>query len=137
MKPSRLTQSVLSALLFALLFTTGCPPTPYSRSVQDVQRGMLVSYTDRRAFVDVWGAPDITRIIKGERVLAEWSTAFGASSGIVRADRFYDVWEYRSRETILIFDGYYLIYWITDKTTHELRSGPNAAPNRNQNESSH
>jgi hypothetical protein len=114
-------KAVLLALIFATLFTA-CPPTPYYRSVEDVKRGMLVSYTDRRAVADVWGPPDTTRILKGEAILFRWSSEFGGSSGTISSDRLYDVWEYKSRGVTLFFDGYYLINWITDKTTHELRS---------------
>lgn len=128
-------KAILLALLFALLFS-GCPPTPYSRSVQDVKSGILVSYTDRRAFVDIWGPPDSTRLVKGESIL-NWSVnpnPFVFSGNMFVSDKLYDVWEYKSRETTLFFDGYYLINWITNKTTHELRNGSTVSSDRIKND---
>ena len=89
------------------------------RHVDTVKQGMLVSGTDRRAFLEVWGTPDRTFTVKGETMLgARWSAVGGQ---IFRKDRVYDVWEYGKRGVTLYFDNYYLASWNTERTTEQLR----------------
>ena len=112
------TRTSLALLLIIFLFV-GCARS-YIESIETVKKGILVSYTDRRAFLDVWGPPERTHLEKGDAILAKWSTPSG--SGVFGHDRTYDVWEYPSKGTTLYFDGYYLINWRTDRTTMQLKT---------------
>jgi len=108
------------ALSLVSLITYGC--VSYYQHVETVKQGVLVRYTDRRAFMDAWGPPDTTHVEKGEAIMVKWDTVAGNAGNVFLGDTVYDVWEYKSRDTTLYFDGYYLINWKTDRNTEQLRS---------------
>lgn len=110
--------SFLAPVLVLSFLSIAC--TGYYYSVQNVRKGILVSNTDRRAFVDVWGPPDRTYLKKGKDILIHWSPVWGPATGVFIDNRTYDVWEYQKRGVTLYFDGYYLVDWTTNKTTKEL-----------------
>lgn len=113
---------ILASIISLFSVLAGCG---YMAATDELQQGIISSYMDRRSFLSVWGPPDRTYLIQGEKMytaeFSSWITGGGAS--VIQKEKMYDVWEYKGKGTTLIFDGYYLVNWKTDKTTQELRSG--------------
>ena len=112
-------------LLSAFILIASLCGCGYMATNDELRQGILSTYMDRRSFLHVWGPPDRTYLIQGEKMysaeFSSWISGGGAS--VYQKDKMYDVWEYKQKGTTLVFDGYYLINWKTDKTTQELRSG--------------
>ncbi len=89
-----------------------------------VRSGVLKQGIDMQAFLDVWGAPDKTRVVtfteKDDTISARW-TRFGGSFLAGKRDKSFQQWDYDSLGISLLFDDEALASWITDKTTAELR----------------
>jgi hypothetical protein len=113
------------AIVVVLTVFLGCA---MARHRQQVREGFLTRGLHREAFLKEWGQPDRTFTQPADETIFR-AEPFGPA-GWVRP--VYEVWQYQSRATCLVFDGVRLIQWQTGRTdcTPRPRKAEGAAPRR-------
>ena len=106
------------ALTIVVCFVGGCA---MSQQRQEIRSGLLRSGIHQEAFLAEWGTPVRAYSQMGEQVLKK---GLLPTSRRVRSEqRLYDTWEYPDLGVTLLFYGYRLVGWFTEKTVEELRQG--------------
>lgn len=108
----KLLKFVLVFLIVAVL--ASCSSFKHRKTVCS---GLLKIGTTSKAFTEIWGLPEKTKITSGEQMM---TAGFGGGRGhFFRGRATYQVWDYG--EVKLIFDRKLrLSGWDTNKTTTEL-----------------
>lgn len=112
----KLSTSVLLSLLLSVL-VLGCAMKKHRKYIRD---GILVTGLNREAFLEEWGPPDRTQTISGQEIMkAGWSPTGGY---FLKGKQTYNVWTYEKKGVELVFLGYRLVTWKTEKTVEELKT---------------
>jgi hypothetical protein len=90
-------------LLFVLVLVIGCVMEKHRKYVRD---GLLVTGLNREAFLLEWGPPG-------------WSPRGGF---FLKGKQTYDWWIYEKKGVELVFLGFRLVTWRTEKTVEELKT---------------
>lgn len=115
------------AIVVGLIFLiAGC--AAYKQS-EMVRSGILRRDIRQEAFIDVWGAPDRTRVItfkdENESTSLGWDFDRGGGSGGLfkgKKSRSFEEWAYEKSGVTLLFSGRSLTDWKTDKTVEQLKA---------------
>ena len=106
--------------LLIILASSGCVMQKHRQYIRD---GLLVTGLNREAFLKEWGMPDKTYTIPSDEFssfTAGWG-GYGGGAGYYKGKVPLDVWEYENKGVTLVFHGYRLIAWKTEKTREELK----------------
>jgi len=95
------------------LLVSGCAMGPRDNAIShrqqgDIKKNFLYVGIYRKAFLHEWGTPDATFIITSDEFGKFMGSSERMGSGRVVA---FDCWVYKSRNTILVFNGLKLIGW--------------------------
>ena len=114
------------AIVIGLIFLlTGC----MHKHAKYVESGVLRRDINKQAFLDVWGSPERTRVVtfrdEDESTSLGWN--FGGSGGggglfKGKRSRSFEEWAYEKYGITLLFSGYGLVDWKTDKTTEQIKA---------------
>ena len=114
--------------IFSLLFMLVMSSCAMQRHRQYIRDGLLVSGLNRNAFLKEWGMPDKTYTIPSDE-FTSFTSGWGGSQYYHSGGATYfkgkvplDVWEYKEKDITLVFHGYRLIAWKTEKTREEIKS---------------
>ena len=117
--------AMLRALLVAtLLLLSACAHTPrIPRDQMEIRQGLLQLDIRQQAFLDEWGKPDRTSVTSGEEITAAGLNAYRGF--FFKGKLTYEVWNYESRKTSLVFGKKRLVAWQTEETVQDLAAPGN------------
>lgn len=105
----------LIPMLLACAWVTACAA---SRERDAIRHGLLTTDIRQQAFLSVWGAPTRTSAVHStgnEEIKAGFGFFFQG-----REQETYEICNYESRRTVLVFDDHALVAWSTPETVQEL-----------------
>jgi hypothetical protein len=108
-------------LVVAMLACASLTACAAGRERNAIRHGLLTTEIRQQAFLDAWGAPTRTSVIRSEddvikAGIAPFQGAFFSS----KDEKTYEVWNYEGRKTVLVFDEHELVAWSTSETVQEL-----------------
>jgi hypothetical protein len=114
------------AIVIGFIFLlTGC----MHKHAKYVESGVLRRDINKQAFLDVWGSPERTRVVtfrdEDESTSLGWNFGGGGGGGGLfkgKRSRSFEEWSYEKFGITLLFSGYGLVDWKTDKTTEEIKA---------------
>lgn len=97
-------------LFMAMLLVAGCAMQKHRRYIRE---GLFVSGLNREAFLAEWGNPDETYTTSGEEVakLDVKLSGFKKGATFLKGKPLLDVWVYKGRDAVLVFEGLRLVSW--------------------------
>jgi hypothetical protein len=102
------------ALVLAALLLSAC----ISKDVRDLRQGLIELNFKQQTFLDEWGPPDHTSVTSGDEIMQAGISAY--SGFFFKGRQTYEVWDYKSRKTSLVFFRKKIAAWKTDASTQEL-----------------
>jgi hypothetical protein len=106
-------------LLFVLLACASLTACAAGRQRDEIRHGILTVEIRQQAFLDVWGAPTRTSVVHSEEDMIKAGIA-PFNGFLIKGKETYEVWNYDSRKTVLVFDDRELVAWSTPQTVQEL-----------------
>jgi len=89
-----------------------------SKEVRELRQGIIELNTKQQTFLEEWGPPDHTSVTSGDEITQAGVSNYGGF--FFKGRQTYEVWEYKSRKTSLVFFRKKVAAWKTDATTQEL-----------------
>ena len=91
-----------------------------ARERDAIRHGILTTEIRQQAFLSVWGAPTRTSVVHSEEDVVRAGIAPFRGAFFSKDKETYEVWNYESRKTVLVFHDHELVAWSTPETVQEL-----------------
>ena len=112
-------------VLVALLSLSSCVAMHDRRTIRE---GLLTLELPQTSFLDVWGKSTRTLAMTGDQVIKAGISGWGGF--YFKGGEMYEMWQYDSNQTNLIFHDQKLVAWQTEKTVKELTAPSRFSSNK-------
>ncbi len=88
------------------------------RHRENLRNGLIVLDLTQSDFLSIWERPSFTQAISGDEIIKSGIAGWGGF--FFKGREMYELWDYRQRETQLVFYGGKLVAWKTSLPVGEL-----------------